>query len=276
MGLQLEDGYTKIANEILEQLARIKLNGTQYRILLVVLRYTYGYNRKQWELSRSFLSKATGVDKDRVGKEINKLVNMKILRVVAPPTFSKARVLGFNKYYTEWAGWEPEKETTADEKDHSSENTPVGEKDHSQYVNSHTPSGRISILPVGEKDHQQIKLKEKLNKNIYINAREGEQEIFALYENEVKAINSQTEQEQLAYIAAEYPPEWVKQAILIVGAKKERMKRNVKYLDGILQGWADQFSLNDKPWLDRDIPPDKCRGKPQNRLKGAEKYAEYD
>ena len=148
------------------------------------------------------------------------------------------------------------------------EKTPLKSKEENSFT---------EVLPSEnpEKTPESKVKKSKVNKNIYINAREGEQEIFALYENEVKAINSQTEQEQLAYIAAEYPPEWVKQAILIVGAKKERMKRNVKYLDGILQGWADQFSLNDKPWLDRDIPPDKCRGKP-NRLKGAEKYAEYD
>jgi hypothetical protein len=38
---QPEDGYTILANEILEAMARTKLSPTQYRLLFVVWRYTY-------------------------------------------------------------------------------------------------------------------------------------------------------------------------------------------------------------------------------------------
>ena len=53
---QLENGYTKIADQILENTAKLKLNGTQMRIILIVWRYTYGFNRKETDLSVTFLA----------------------------------------------------------------------------------------------------------------------------------------------------------------------------------------------------------------------------
>jgi phage replication O-like protein O len=50
----LDNGYTRIANEILEAMAKIKLSPTQYRILFVVWRYTYGFQRKEHKLSLTF------------------------------------------------------------------------------------------------------------------------------------------------------------------------------------------------------------------------------
>ena len=37
--VQTENGYTKIANEILDQTSRLHLNGTQYSILLTIWRF---------------------------------------------------------------------------------------------------------------------------------------------------------------------------------------------------------------------------------------------
>ena len=51
---QLENGYTRIANEILEAMAKVKLSPTQYRVLFVVWRYTYGFSRKSADLSLTF------------------------------------------------------------------------------------------------------------------------------------------------------------------------------------------------------------------------------
>ena len=43
---QWENGYTKIANEILESLARIRINGEARQVLDVIIRKTYGYGKK--------------------------------------------------------------------------------------------------------------------------------------------------------------------------------------------------------------------------------------
>ena len=96
---QLENGYTQIANEILEKLATTKMNGTQFRILLIVLRSTYGWKKKEHELSETFLSNATGIHKQQIKRELKNMIEEGILIEVKPPTFNTARVIKFNKYY---------------------------------------------------------------------------------------------------------------------------------------------------------------------------------
>lgn len=100
---QLENGYTRIANEILEMLAKTDLNGTQRRIIDVVLRQTYGFQRKEHEISLNFLSNATDIHKMQIQRELASLIDRKILIVVKEATFNKSRILTFNKNYKEWS-----------------------------------------------------------------------------------------------------------------------------------------------------------------------------
>jgi len=106
---QKENGYTPIANEILEVLPKISLNGTQYRILFVVWRYTYGFNRKEHELSENFISKAIDCDRRQVRRELNNLINYKIISVKKEATFKNPRLIEFNKNYNEWVIERPQR-----------------------------------------------------------------------------------------------------------------------------------------------------------------------
>ena len=101
---QLEHGYTRIANEILEALAVTNLNGTQRRILDVIFRQTYGYQRKEKDLSVTFIANATNIHKKQIQRELNALIERKIVTVVEEATFNKSRVIAFNKNYHEWLG----------------------------------------------------------------------------------------------------------------------------------------------------------------------------
>ncbi len=96
---QLENGYTKIADTILERIAQEKLNGTQLRILLIVWRSTYGWGKKSYSLSESYLSKATGIHKQQIKRELKSMINEGILIEVEKPSFNTARVIAFNKRY---------------------------------------------------------------------------------------------------------------------------------------------------------------------------------
>ena len=100
--VQLENGYTKIANEILERMALTKLSPTQFRLILVIWRYTYGFNRKDHAMSLNFLAEATGVHKQRVKQELDKLIESNIVIVTEEGTNSKSRKLAFNKDYDTW------------------------------------------------------------------------------------------------------------------------------------------------------------------------------
>lgn len=98
--VQLEKGYTKIANEILERLALTKLSPIQYRLIFVIWRYTYGFHRKEHTFSLSFLSKATQYDQRQLQRELMKLEERRIIFQKLEP--GKPRVVSFNKNYDEW------------------------------------------------------------------------------------------------------------------------------------------------------------------------------
>jgi len=99
---QKEDGYTPVANEILEQVYKLKLNGTQFKVIMVVWRFTYGFSRKEHELSETFIARATETHKAQMMKELSKLISQKILKVMREATFTRPRLISFNKNYNEW------------------------------------------------------------------------------------------------------------------------------------------------------------------------------
>lgn len=99
---QKENGYTAIANEIMEQLYKMKFNGTQFRILLLILRFTYGYNRIEHEFSLSFIATQIGSSIKGTKKELDKLIDMNVLQIIARQNYRHARVIRFNKHYNEW------------------------------------------------------------------------------------------------------------------------------------------------------------------------------
>ena len=102
MAAQLEDGFTRIADQILEEIPKYKLNGTQFRILMVVWRYTYGFSRKDHELSLTFFDKATGLGKTQIDRELKNLIDYDVLKVTQESTYTQSRKLGFNKNFDQW------------------------------------------------------------------------------------------------------------------------------------------------------------------------------
>lgn len=60
---QLEDGYTRIAHEIVEALARCAPGHGEMQVLWTVLRKTYGWNKKEDELSIGQIADATGLSR---------------------------------------------------------------------------------------------------------------------------------------------------------------------------------------------------------------------
>ncbi len=142
--VQIENGYTKIANQILENIVRLPMNGTQLKIIMVIWRNTYGFSRKEAELSESYISKATGIDRRNVRREIAGLIINNIVVVVKEAGFTSPRIIKFNKNYDEWerANLPPE--------------------------GKYNPEGEEATTPGGEFTPQQRKnLKKELKKYIY-------------------------------------------------------------------------------------------------------------
>jgi len=77
--LQLENGYTRIANEILDELCKIKLTSYQTRMLLYIFRKTYGYNKKEDWISVSQIAEATGIRQTHISRAKKELLLRKMI-----------------------------------------------------------------------------------------------------------------------------------------------------------------------------------------------------
>lgn len=99
---QLKDGFTRIANELMEAIYRTKFNGTQFRIVMAVIRNTYGYNKIEHEMSDNFIANATGINARQIKKELKKLIEDKVLIVTDEGSYTEPRKIKLNKYYDEW------------------------------------------------------------------------------------------------------------------------------------------------------------------------------
>jgi len=93
---QLEDGYTKVANEILGALVRINLSPYESRVLWFIIRQTYGWKKKADLISLSQIVQGTGIAKGNASRSLKYL----ILRQIVIRLDNKQ--LGFNKDYDSW------------------------------------------------------------------------------------------------------------------------------------------------------------------------------
>ena len=71
---QLENGYIRIANEIVDALMKINISCYQMRVLLCIFRKTYGYNKKEDWISVSQIVTSTGIYKAHVSRAKSELL----------------------------------------------------------------------------------------------------------------------------------------------------------------------------------------------------------
>lgn len=99
---QPQNGHTRVANEILENVVKFKFNATHLQIIMVVWRFTYGFQRKDHDLSVSFIAEATNIHYRNVKREVKALIDNKVLTVTKDSTFSNSRRMALNKDYDVW------------------------------------------------------------------------------------------------------------------------------------------------------------------------------
>jgi len=99
---QKENGYTPIANEILDKIVTIPINGTQFRIVMIIWRYTYGFSRREHIISEKFIATAGDINKKQVQRELTELIKLNIIHVLKEATFTEPRLVQFNKNYDSW------------------------------------------------------------------------------------------------------------------------------------------------------------------------------
>ena len=98
---QVENGYTRIANEILESLSKLIMSGEEWRLLIALLRFTYGWNKTSDTISLSQFCAATGMKKQNVCRTLKKLLSKQIIRIIKSDN-KFASKYSFNKHFDEW------------------------------------------------------------------------------------------------------------------------------------------------------------------------------
>jgi len=155
-GVQVENGYTKIADELLEALMGVyghELTLAELRVMLAVIRYTYGFNRKEHKLSITYLAEKTGFSKRYMKKVIGDMIDKKLLIVYSDSTKTEARTLGINKNYWEWQVPKRnthggELESTMGSREHQVNSEAPGELESTREGNSEAPQEGNCRAPI--------------------------------------------------------------------------------------------------------------------------------
>lgn len=154
---QVEDGFTRIANELLEALCRVRIPGEARQVLDSIIRLTYGYNKKADRIAMSQMSNLTGLDKRRVSRGVRKLQKMNLVRRTGSP---KAYWYAVNKNYTLW-------------------------KTGANGVNNFTAgiNSGVNVVPMGVNNDTRKSTKTTPPKTIDINPKKEEKTIINIYKN---------------------------------------------------------------------------------------------
>jgi phage replication O-like protein O len=110
---QCEDGFTKIANELMHALMKKYIPSNHMRCLLCVFRNIYGYKNKYYvKISLKDISELTGILRHHASFVMRDLVAHKMLnvtstcnvldKVVTSTCNVRAKVYEINKHYNQW------------------------------------------------------------------------------------------------------------------------------------------------------------------------------
>lgn len=98
---QKENGYTAIANEIMEALARFRIPGEARQMLDVIIRKTYGYNKKEDMIATSQFCDFTGLKSFIIHRARKRLLLANLI-TVSKNANSQVLSYSFQKNYKKW------------------------------------------------------------------------------------------------------------------------------------------------------------------------------
>ncbi|EIW3447151.1 replication protein [Salmonella enterica subsp. enterica serovar Newport] len=91
----IDDGYTRFANELLEAIASSDLTARQLKVMLAYVRKTYGFNKKTDRIADEQIAQLTGLSRQNVNKAKKELISMNCL-------FMDGNQIGVNREVSAW------------------------------------------------------------------------------------------------------------------------------------------------------------------------------
>ncbi|MGG3803132.1 replication protein [Metabacillus fastidiosus] len=167
---QKENGYTPIANEILEAIQQHKFNLNEMKIIMCVWRFTYGFNRKQHSMSLTFFENHTGLGRKRLNESLKKLVESDVLKKEEQGHAKASNTYSFNKDYEDWK---------IEKYSHFNDDTSVQIDTTTSSQDDTTTSVQDDTTTSGQNDTQERNIKTSIKTNI---KQEEEKNPITFYE----------------------------------------------------------------------------------------------
>ncbi|PIC81058.1 hypothetical protein CSV75_04575 [Sporosarcina sp. P18a] len=240
---QTENGFTRIANEILESVQRYKFTLNEMKIVMCVWRYTYGFQRKSHQLSLTFLMNHTGLGRTRINDSLKKLVESNVIVKIEQGGANATNSYMFNKNYN---SWKIEKYTIFNsvQDDTSVQNDTSVRVDTDTSVQDDTSTSVQNDTSTSvQDDTQERKVKDNYKESIKDNNKglpmvdEYFGEVIKFYEQNIGLISPYVSQ-QIGYLVDESNSE------LVLLALKKSVEANAnnkfKYARAIVDSWKSQ------------------------------------
>lgn len=236
--IQIENGeYSRIHNDILSALAVARFTGSEYRCLLFLLRKTYGWRKKEDDISLSQWADGTGTDKrQNVLRTLQGLVTKGVIYANGNGQ-NRTQTWGFNKYIEQWSadlfpeGVMPDDNRTVISQDNSLKPSVISQDNRSvisQDNNKRNIKENKRKLPISgggtEKTNDKAPNKDP---NFGTVCTAYEQNIGLLTANIAESIEGILYEDNV-------PADWVVDAIRIAC---EMEKRSLAYVRGICRRW---------------------------------------
>ncbi len=133
---EVENGYTRLANDLVLQLCRTDLSKRETKVMFAVINKTFGFNKPCDWIGRDQIEDLTGISANHVSAVIKGLVERKIL-------YRKGRAIGVNKVISEWLTNESSAPTTRAK---NSQKSPNGDSpENPQMGTKKSPNGDSEV-----------------------------------------------------------------------------------------------------------------------------------
>lgn len=101
---QCENGYTKIANELLAAMCKTRIRGEEMQCFHLILLKTYGWNKKEDPISLSQFERETGMNRKNITRALFGLEEKSMIKIRRNGTKSP-NIYSINKNYDQWFGF---------------------------------------------------------------------------------------------------------------------------------------------------------------------------
>lgn len=101
---QCENGYTKIANELLATMCKTRIRGEEMQCFHLILLKTYGWNKKEDPISLSQFERETGMNRKNITRALFGLEEKSMIKIRRNGTKSP-NIYSINKNYDQWFGF---------------------------------------------------------------------------------------------------------------------------------------------------------------------------